>query len=192
MDNWEEIVRLARPLLYAVQQGMIQDFNSYAMWLAYVTSQRSKCPSRSIGSVIARDKYIIATGYNGPTTGFPHPETCKRRDLNVPSGMRLELCPCAHSETNAISQAACNGHPTLGATLYIPSQIPCTVLCAPAIIGAGISRVVCLFAEEYTSDPEAIPSRSKFEYANVEIDEYHGPLRELFVELSAGLRLGSK
>lgn len=165
------------------------DFDSYAMWLGFEAQLRSKCLSRSIGCVIMRDKYIVATGYNGPTSGFPHPAICKRKEMNVPSGQRLELCNCAHAEANAISQAACNGHSTFGTTLYTPTVIPCTLICTPMIIAAGIKKVMCLKKEEYLSDPEATTSSAKFDYAGVEVAEYNGQLREFLLAINAGMRI---
>jgi intein/homing endonuclease len=47
---------------------------------------------------------------------------------------------CSHSEENAIVQAAKNGIPTLGATLY-STHSPCTY-CSKMIINAGIKKVV--------------------------------------------------
>jgi len=186
----KKILERARPLLELVRNGVMEDFDSYAMWQAHVISQRSKCPSRQVGCVITQGKHIVTTGYNGPTTGFPHPLVCKRRELGISSGARLELCPCAHDVSNAISQAAKNGVSTYGAVLYTPTM-PCTLICAPAAIGAGIKRVMVLSKKEYHSDPEAIPTLEKFKYAGMAVDEYHGPLGELLVALNAGMRLKS-
>lgn len=183
----KKILERARPLLDLVRKGVMADFDSYSMWQAHDIAQRSKCPSRQVGCVITQGKHIVTTGYNGPTAGFPHPLVCKRRELGIPSGARLELCPCAHDVSNAISQAAKNGVSTNGATLYTPTM-PCTLICAPAVIGAGIKRVVVLSKTEYHSDPDAIPTLKKFEYAKILIDEYNGPLRELLVALNAGMR----
>ena len=169
-----------------VREGVNEDFDGYHLWLSFQASFRVKCPSRSVGAVITQGKNIIATGYNGPTSGFPHPQTCKRVDLKVPSGTRLELCPCAHAEQNAIAQAAKNGVSTKGATLYTP-LMPCTLICAPSIICAGIARVVCI-TMTYDTDPEVISSVEKFKYAGVRVDEYHGPIRDLLLQLNAGLR----
>jgi deoxycytidylate deaminase len=47
---------------------------------------------------------------------------------------------CSHSEENAIVQAAKNGIPTLGSTLY-STHSPCTY-CSKMIINAGIKKVV--------------------------------------------------
>lgn len=178
----QEIVEFFRN----VREGVNENFDGYFLWLAFQASLRVKCPSRSVGAVIAQGKNIIATGYNGPTSGYPHPQTCKRIDLGVPSGTRLELCPCAHAEQNAIAQAARRGAKTEGATLYTPI-VPCTLICAPSIICAGITRVVCVVMQ-YDTDPEIVSTKDKFKYGGVELIEYKGPIRDLLLELSAGLR----
>ena len=48
----------------------------------------------------------------------------------------------AHSEQNAICQAAKLGIPLEGSTLYC-RMTPCARICAPMIINCGIIRVVC-------------------------------------------------
>lgn len=99
--------------------------------------------NRQIGAVIARNKRILTTGYNGASSGI---ESCKergvcmRRELNIPSGTRHELCYATHAEQNAIIQAARLGLSVEGATLYCTHQ-PC-VICAKMIINSGITRIV--------------------------------------------------
>lgn len=63
-----------------------------------------------------------------------------RRELNIPSGTRHEICYATHAEQNAIIQAAKLGVCIDGATLYCTHQ-PC-VICAKMIINSGIKRIV--------------------------------------------------
>ena len=63
-----------------------------------------------------------------------------RREMNIPSGTRHELCYAVHAEQNAITQAARMGINICGATLYCTHQ-PC-IICTKIIINAGIKRVV--------------------------------------------------
>lgn len=99
--------------------------------------------NRQVGAVIARDKRILTTGYNGASSGV---ESCKergfclRRQQNIPSGTRHEVCYATHAEQNAIIQAARLGLSVDGATLYCTHQ-PC-VICAKMIINSGIKRIV--------------------------------------------------
>jgi len=138
-------------------------WDSYFLSLCETVSSNVKCPSRQIGVVIARDKSVVSTGYCGPPSGFPHPGTgafdkisghtqvCIRKALNIPSGERLSLCPCAHAERNAISQAAKMGHATEGCTLYLNAPIPC-LDCAYSIVAAGITEVVVSKLEAYPQE----------------------------------------
>lgn len=115
------------------------------MEMAELVATWSSCfqENRQIGAVIARNKRVITTGYNGASSGI---ESCKdrgvcmRRELNIPSGTRHELCYATHAEQNAIIQAARLGISIDGATLYCTHQ-PC-IICAKMIINSGIRRIV--------------------------------------------------
>ena len=109
--------------------------NSVAGW--------STCIRRKVGSVIVRDKRIIATGYNGAPSGIKsclERGECLRQKLNIASGTMHEMCYATHAEQNAIVQAAKLGVSVEGATLYVTHQ-PCTI-CTKLIINAGIKRIV--------------------------------------------------
>lgn len=64
---------------------------------------------------------------------------CIRKQLNIPSGQRYELCRASHAEFAAICQAAKKGIAIDGANLYC-TCFPC-IICAKAIISAGIKKV---------------------------------------------------
>lgn len=113
--------------------------------LAELVATWSSCyqENRQVGAVIVKDKRIMTTGYNGAPSGIESCKTkgkCLRRELNVPSGTKLELCYAVHAEQNAIAQAAKLGISVDGGTLYCTHQ-PC-VICCKMIINAGIKRVV--------------------------------------------------
>jgi dCMP deaminase len=113
--------------------------------MAALVATWSSCnqPGRHIGAVIVRDKRILTTGYNGAPAGVvPCRErhSCLRRELNIESGTRQEICYAIHAEQNAIIQAAKMGVSLEGATLYCTHQ-PC-VICAKMIINIGIKRIV--------------------------------------------------
>lgn len=115
------------------------------MEMAELVSGWSSCyqENRHIGAVIVKDKRILTTGYNGAPAGIVSCKdrgVCLRRELNVPSGTRQELCYAVHAEQNAICQAAKLGISVEGATLYCTHQ-PC-VICARIIINSGIKKVV--------------------------------------------------
>lgn len=112
------------------------------MELCLLVSRRSTCLRRSVGSVLVKDKRILATGYNGAPSGLAHclDVGCLREKLNIPSGERHELCRGLHAEQNAFIQASLHGISVKGATLYVTNQ-PC-IICAKMLINAGISEIV--------------------------------------------------
>ncbi len=123
------------------------------MDMTHLVKSRGTCPRRQVGSVVVKDKRVLATGYNGAPRGFPHPcETgCIRDELEIPSGMMADVCPCLHAEQNAIIQAATTGVSIAGADIYCTTQ-PCTQ-CSRMIANSGIRRVI--FEHEY-ADPLSI------------------------------------
>lgn len=111
------------------------------MELAHVVATRSTCLRRQVGSVLVKDKNILATGYNGPPSGLRHcDETgCLREKLGIPSGQQHEICRGLHAEQNAIIQAAKHGVNISGSTLYCTDS-PCGI-CAKMILSSGIRTI---------------------------------------------------
>ena len=118
-------------------------WDTYFYKLCTVLSEQSSCLSRNIGCVIAINKRLLSTGYNGPPEGIHHcaPPTCPRQLAGYKSGEGLHICPAAHAEQNAIVNAARVGTCIYGATLYLNTVIPCKS-CLGLIINAGIVEVV--------------------------------------------------
>lgn len=112
-------------------------------------AKNSKCLSRQIGAVVVKDKFIIASGYNGPPSGVQHCDQrtntgkCPRQAQGYLSGKGLDKCPAAHAEANAIFMAARYGISLDGGTLYLSKNcpVPCKD-CLIAVIQAGIKEVV--------------------------------------------------
>jgi len=96
---------------------------------------------RKVGAVLVREKRVLATGYNGAPSGLPHCAEvgCLRKDQNIPSGQRHELCRGLHAEQNAIIQAAYHGTSIKDADLYC-TTFPCSI-CTKMLINAGIRRI---------------------------------------------------
>jgi dCMP deaminase len=117
-------------------------WDEYFMKLAKEVQTRTTCLRRPVGSIIVKDKRILATGYNGVPTGLRHcKETgCLRQQLGVPSGQRHEICRGLHAEQNALLQAARYGINIEGASIYVTTQ-PC-VVCAKMLINAGIKEII--------------------------------------------------
>ncbi|MDK2822307.1 MAG: dCMP deaminase [Clostridia bacterium] len=142
-------------------------WNQYFMEITKVVAKRSTCLRRQVGSIIVKDRHILASGYNGAPSGLDHClETgCMREELKVPRGERHELCRGLHAEQNAIIQAAVHGVQIKGGTLY-STTFPC-VLCAKMLINAGIVKIVY-----QASYPDEL-SMKILQEANVEVEEWN-------------------
>jgi dCMP deaminase len=132
--------------------------DEYYMNIAREASLRSSCFRAQHGSVIIKDDQIISTGYTGAprnTKDCFERNNCLRRELNIPSGQRYELCRSVHSEQNAIINSARAGVSLLGAKMYLYSvkldekgkaisinAYPCFI-CKKEIVNAGIEEVIC-------------------------------------------------
>lgn len=120
------------------------------MKAAILVSERSTCLRRKVGAVLVKDKRILATGYNGAPSGIDHCDQrgCLRKELNIPSGQRHEICRGLHAEQNVILQAAYHGVSAQNSSLYI-TNAPCSI-CAKMILNAGIKEVVIF--DEYPDE----------------------------------------
>ncbi len=129
-------------------------WDEYFIEIAKVVSSRSTCLRRRYGAVIVKDSVIISTGYNGAARGITDcvaKGNCKRKEMNIPSGERYELCVAVHAEQNAIINAPPDR--MKDATIYIAGfetdnnsiadSMPC-LLCRRMIRNAMIKEVVYL------------------------------------------------
>ena len=135
------------------KNAMRPDWDNYFIEIAKVVSLRSTCLRRRYGALIVKDRVIVSTGYNGSPRGMANcidTGKCTRKELNIPSGERYELCEAVHAEQNAII----NGSPERmkDATIYIAGfeengnfadGAPCK-LCNRMIRNAQIKEVVYL------------------------------------------------
>jgi dCMP deaminase len=109
------------------------DWHTYFMNIARQVSTRSTCPRKRVGAVIARDRTILSTGYNGSIRGLPH---CEDVGCVVEEGHCIST---VHAEANAIIHAARNGVAIAGSELYTTAS-PCYA-CFKLMANAGIERV---------------------------------------------------
>jgi len=137
------------------------------MDITHLIAKRSTCLRRQVGSLLVKDKKILATGYNGAPSRLAHclDVGCLREQMQIPSGERHELCRGLHAEQNAIIQAAYHGVGIQGATLYCTNH-PC-IICSKMIINAGIERIVY---EEGYADKLA---GQMLKESGIEIERYH-------------------
>jgi dCMP deaminase len=117
-------------------------WDEYFMDIARVVASRSNCIKRKVGTILAVDRRIVSTGYNGTPRGVRNCNEggCPRCARAAESGTRLEDCLCSHAEENAITQAAYFFNDTATTEIYTTFQ-PC-LICTKMIINAGIREVV--------------------------------------------------
>lgn len=143
-------------------------WDDYFLKIAQDVSERATCIKRQVGAIIVKDHRILASGYNGAPKGFDHctEQTCIRKQMNVPSGQRHELCRGLHAEQNAIIQAAWHGVRIEGGTMYCNYQ-PC-VICVKMMINAGIVRLI--YAGGY---PDEL-AQEMLKESDLEVVKYEG------------------
>ena len=108
-------------------------WEEYFMNIAKQVASRSTCDRKHVGAVIARDKTILSTGYNGSIRGMPHCDEV---------GHMIENDHCVatiHAEANAVLQAAKNGVMIDKAEVYITAS-PCWP-CFKMLANAGIKKI---------------------------------------------------
>lgn len=130
-------------------------------WLMVASSVacRSLCARDRVGAVIVdyRNR-IVATGFNGPPSGFDHGERqctdwCARAirssdarsvleagmpDQRVPLTSDYSDCPSLHAEANALM--VCDRAVREGGTIYVTSHICFT--CAKLVANSGLTLAV--------------------------------------------------
>jgi dCMP deaminase len=117
-------------------------WDQYFMIITRQVAERSTCNRAKVGALIARDKNILATGYNGSPAGMPHCTDvgCLVYSSTTPAGEVEENCfRTIHAEINAIAQAAKNGATIRDADIYI-THTPC-IHCFKVLINTGIRRI---------------------------------------------------
>lgn len=113
----------------------LKRLDRYFMNMALTTSSMSYATRAKVGSVLAFDNRIIATGWNGQPSGMDN--ICEYVDED---GKLCTLPTVIHAEANLLSYCAKYGIKTNNSTLYVTLS-PC-VNCALLILQAGIKRVV--------------------------------------------------
>jgi dCMP deaminase len=109
-------------------------WDEYFLKLAMLASERATCPRMHCGCVIVKDRFVLATGYNGSLPGQPH---CEDEGCLIVDNHCVRT---NHAEINALVQGTKHGVNLVGSTAYI-TNMSCTT-CAKALIAAGIKRVV--------------------------------------------------
>lgn len=105
--------------------------------MAELVAERSTCRRRKVGCVLVdSNNHVVATGYNGVPTHFPHclDEPCE--GATAPSGESLEKCLAVHAEQNALLQLRSNDILTAYLTVT-----PC-ITCAKMLANSSVKRIV--------------------------------------------------
>jgi len=142
------------------------DWDEYFLEVMKAISKRGSCDRGQCGSVIVKDKQILATGYVGSVAGSKHCDEIGHQMKKVTHEDGSETNHCVrtlHAEQNAICQAAKRGISIEGATIYV-TFAPCNV-CAKLIAQCGIKRVVTLMKYHAEGDSQAI-----FKEAGIELE----------------------
>jgi len=117
------------------------DWDDYFLQIADLVSSRGTCDRLQVGAVLVRDRMIISTGYNGAPKGC---DSCDEKGHKMVDGHCVRS---VHAEVNAVVQAAWQGTPTKGSTLYT-KYFPCEK-CVTVLINAGVIEIV--YKQEYVN-----------------------------------------
>src|SRR3989344_5113155 len=128
-----------------IKKSARPSWDEYFLEIAKVVAKRSTCDRAHVGAVIAKNKVILSTGYNGAPRGMPH---CDDVGHEIINGHCIRT---AHAEANAIAQAAKNGAQIENASIYLTVS-PCYD-CFKIMVNAGITEVV--YGNFYMSRYEA-------------------------------------
>tara|TARA_Y100001951_G_C11298063_1_gene277516 strand:- start:40485 stop:40985 length:501 start_codon:yes stop_codon:yes gene_type:complete len=137
------------------------------MNIAHEMASQSKCISKNVGAVIAKDGRIISTGYNGTPSGLPNccdvaEEIGFGRLYSDPNTLTVSTQMTdrpkhsawsdqneIHAEQNAIIFAAKHGVAVQGCVMYV-THSPCPT-CCKIIAQSGIQTVI--YDELYDRSP---------------------------------------
>lgn len=145
-------------------------WDAYFMRLADLAALRSNCMKRRVGCVIARDKRVIATGYNGTPRHLTNCNEggCQRCNSGNGSGSALSTCLCLHAEENALLESG-RDRVGMNSILYC-NTCPC-LTCSIKIVQSGIKEVV--YSQSYSMDELSF---KVFHEAGVLVRQYIPPM----------------
>jgi dCMP deaminase len=123
------------------------------MKIAEELAETSPCIRNKVGAAVVKDGKVLLSAANGIVAGVKCCADiggCLRNKYGIKHAERLEICyaPCA--ETRCVCEAARDGIPIKGATVYC-SQRPC-IICTRVLAAAEVAKVI--YKTEY-SDPNS-------------------------------------
>lgn len=108
------------------------------------------------------NNHVVATGYNGVPTHFPHCLEKPCEGVHAPSGESLQNCLAVHAEMNAFLQLTS----TSELTAYI-TVTPCFE-CAKVICNSKVTRIVASGAYKHSPVTDRL-----FKQANIKVDIFN-------------------
>lgn len=141
-------------------------WDEYFLQMSTLVGSRGTCDRGHAGTVIVKDKRMLASGYAGSPVGLPHCDEAghEMHSVTHEDGTTSRHCiRTTHSETNAIANAARFGVAIEGATMY-STMVSC-YSCAKIIINSGIKRFVA--SNDYHASAE---SKKIFKQAGVKLE----------------------
>ena len=150
-------------------------WDEYFIQLAELVGTRGTCDRGYAGTVIVKNKRILATGYVGAPAGLPSCDEVghEMQSVTHEDGTVSNHCiRTGHAEQNAINNAARVGVAIEGSTLYC-KMTPC-YKCAQSIINSGIVRVVAMKDYHGGARSKEIfkEAKIKYELLNAEMETY--------------------
>lgn len=152
-------------------------WDEYFLGLLPGIASRATCDRGRCAAILIEpnSKTLLTAGYTGSAPGDDHCDDVGHFMVTIswPDGTSSQHCQrTLHAEENAILQAAMEGIPLKGATLYC-KMTPC-VYCARRIARVGIKRVVVL--KRYHADKMTVElfkkCNVKLEVMENEVEEY--------------------
>ena len=133
-----------------------QELDTVYLNMAQELSTLSNAERKKVGTIIVKDKQIIAEGYNGTPMGFDN--SCEYYDHVGHYHTKPEVL---HAESNAITKLARSTQSSCGSTLYTTLS-PCFD-CSKLIIQAGITKIVYKESYRYADSGLALLERAGIE-----------------------------
>lgn len=151
-------------------------WDEYFLQMAELVGSRSTCDRGYAGTVVVKDKRILATGHSGSPIGLPHCDDVGHEMHTATSedGIVSQHCiRTTHSETNAIANAARFGISIDGAAMY-SKMVPCYT-CAKIVINSGIKRFVAIRDYHASERSKEILKQAgvKLEIVNKQVEKYN-------------------
>jgi dCMP deaminase len=137
-------------------------WEEYFMNIAKQVATRSTCDRKHVGAVIARNRTILSTGYNGSIRGMSH---CSEIGHLMENG---HCVATIHAEANAVLQAARNGVMLEGSEVYITAS-PCWS-CFKMLANTGIKKI---YYGEFYRDERIfdVAKKLSIELKHIEVDQ---------------------